>query len=498
MNILLINIRKSLVITFILSFFIISNTAYADNYYWVGNSGNWNNPAHWSSTSGGVGGIGVPSQNDNVFIDQNSFTIAKQILTINTAASLKNLTISIDYFTLASSDNSSLTIHGSIAVPRVFDNQLTCDIHLKSKNINTSLDFGWGKWNSNIYFEGLGSYVLKSPIQAHEKTVTLVRGTVDMNGNDILCNEFISSSNQKRKLISTHSSILAYEKWETSKTKFTYDFSKTKIYVISSNPKAVNTNSDNYYIKQSKKTPNNKLITEFPISDDTVSCGNECDGVLIAEFTTTCPTASVDWLPGPGVDTYSGECLACPINGPAGADTIFNLCPGFYTAVISNSCDGDVKAPQGEVRGHPTIVPFIQNVVQTSCQDSCDGSINISVTGASYANFTYQWLPPADSTETNSFINDLCAGPYSVEVRDGFGCIDTFNYNVPEPQAISPNVSVTNISCFGQCTGSATAAPTGGNGGFNYSWFPSEASTPGISNLCIGSVDSLYITDANG
>lgn len=489
--------RKSLFVFTVLILTFINN-AFSGNLYWVGNSGNWDNPSHWSNSSGGKGGAGIPTKNDNVFIDQNSFTVLQQTLTINTAASLKNLNINIDYFTLSSGINSSLTIYGSLNVPRVFNNKITCDIHLKSKNTNTLLNFGWGKWNSNIYFEGSGSYALISPIQAHERTIKLVQGTLNLNGNDILCNEFISTSNQKRKLISTNSSILAYSKWETNKTKFNYDFSDTKIYVISSNAKAVNIGSDNYFIKQSKNSLNDKLITEQPIADDTVSCGNACDGILIANFTTTCPTATVDWLPGPGVDTYAGECITCPINGPNAADTIFDLCPGFYTAVISNSCDGDVKAPQGEVRGHPTIVPFIQNVVQTSCNDSCDGSINISVTGASYAIFSYQWLPPLDSTERNSFVNNLCAGTYSIEVKDGFGCIDTFEYNVPEPLPISPNVSVTNVSCFGECTGAAISSPSGGNGGYNFSWFPNGATTPGITGLCIGSIDSLYVTDING
>jgi len=44
--------------------------------YWVGNSGLWTDTAHWAATSGGTGGESVPTEDDDVFIDANSFTEA--------------------------------------------------------------------------------------------------------------------------------------------------------------------------------------------------------------------------------------------------------------------------------------------------------------------------------------------------------------------------------------------------------------------------------------
>ena len=45
-------------------------------YYWVGGTGSWSNsnPYNWASTSGGVGGIGVPTSTDDVVFDANSDT----------------------------------------------------------------------------------------------------------------------------------------------------------------------------------------------------------------------------------------------------------------------------------------------------------------------------------------------------------------------------------------------------------------------------------------
>lgn len=49
----------------------------AANYYWVGNSGNWNDVSHWATTSGGTTFHTVlPGVNDDVFFDDNSFSFS--------------------------------------------------------------------------------------------------------------------------------------------------------------------------------------------------------------------------------------------------------------------------------------------------------------------------------------------------------------------------------------------------------------------------------------
>ena len=58
------------------------NSRSVQNLYWVGGDGNWNDPNHWSLTSGGVGGACIPSGTDNVFFDTNSFTANNQSVII--------------------------------------------------------------------------------------------------------------------------------------------------------------------------------------------------------------------------------------------------------------------------------------------------------------------------------------------------------------------------------------------------------------------------------
>lgn len=51
--------------------------------YWVGNGGSWQDTAHWSTSSGGVGGASVPDSSQDVIFDANSFSSGSQIVLSN-------------------------------------------------------------------------------------------------------------------------------------------------------------------------------------------------------------------------------------------------------------------------------------------------------------------------------------------------------------------------------------------------------------------------------
>jgi gliding motility-associated-like protein len=484
------NIRKSLLITALLSFFMISNVAYAGNYYWVGNSGNWSDASHWSNSSGGIGGAGVPTQNDNIFIDENSFSIQNALISIGANISINNFNIPLNRhpFTIESSANNTINIYGSFDVRAIFDNKIKSEIHFKSNSSSIKqLYFGWWNWSSDFYFEGKGKYVFISPLQLYDNDLYLNSGEIDLNGYDVLCGRFISISGNKRKIRSNNSTILAYHQWTTNPTKFAYDFSQSRIIVVNSAVTAVNKGGDNFPVTQSQNNPAAKTVFSVTIDDDTVSCGNNCDATLfISNVNTDCPPYSVNWLPG----NPAGD----------GTDTIFNLCPGSYQAVVTDNCGGILPQP-ATVSGHLNIVPIAETITTATCKGICDGGVSILVTGAPYAVMTYFWAPPGGTGQATNTYTDLCAGAYSVQVQDGFGCDTTFFYTVPEPDSVRANLNVTDVLCFGDCSGAITANPTGGSPGYSYLWSanvaPNSLTNPSVSNLCIGTY-SVTVTDTNG
>ncbi|TXC81599.1 LamG-like jellyroll fold domain-containing protein, partial [Luteibaculum oceani] len=75
-------------------FFIIPSSLFGVDYYWVNGSGNWSDFAnHWATSSGGsVFHNQVPSPNDNVHFDGNSFSAPNQQVTLDVDAFCANMT----------------------------------------------------------------------------------------------------------------------------------------------------------------------------------------------------------------------------------------------------------------------------------------------------------------------------------------------------------------------------------------------------------------------
>jgi hypothetical protein len=64
---------------------ILEYTPFVGNgnaFYWVGGSGNWNDPSHWSLQSGGVSANVLPGKDDRVFFDSNSFPDNESVISL--------------------------------------------------------------------------------------------------------------------------------------------------------------------------------------------------------------------------------------------------------------------------------------------------------------------------------------------------------------------------------------------------------------------------------
>ncbi len=79
------------------------------NLFWIGGTGNWNNTANWSLTTGGTGGECIPTATDDVNFDANS-GVAGYTVTLNVAAVANNFTFSGNAFSFDGA--SSLTVSG--------------------------------------------------------------------------------------------------------------------------------------------------------------------------------------------------------------------------------------------------------------------------------------------------------------------------------------------------------------------------------------------------
>ncbi len=83
--------------------------------FWVNGTGNWNDPAHWSLTSGGIPTTCSPTKLDSTIFDANSLTAGDTVYTVNDLATCNNLQISNVAFGPVFS-GTFLTVNGSVDI----------------------------------------------------------------------------------------------------------------------------------------------------------------------------------------------------------------------------------------------------------------------------------------------------------------------------------------------------------------------------------------------
>lgn len=198
-------------------------------------------------------------------------------------------------------------------------------------------------------------------------------------------------------------------------------------------------------------------------------------------------TATVVATGGMGGYTYAWNTT------PAQTDTTaVNLTAGTYTVTVTdaNGCQTTTSVTVNE----PTGMTLTMGMNPVSCHSGSDGIASVSVTGGT-GNYTYAWSSFVGNSSTAT---GLSAGFHTVTVTDANGCIKVDSIEVTEPDTLLVALSNTNVSCFGGSDGTATAVPTGGVGGYNYTWNTTPPqNTPVATNLPAGTF-AVTLTDLNG
>lgn len=98
-----------------------TNSLFSQDYFWIGNEGNWSDLTHWAKSSGGIElHTTLPDSSNNIYFDSNSFTMTGQKVFLDIdGAKCKDLTLSDVGFkpTFQSSDYyNALFIHGNLTM----------------------------------------------------------------------------------------------------------------------------------------------------------------------------------------------------------------------------------------------------------------------------------------------------------------------------------------------------------------------------------------------
>ncbi|MBN2682658.1 MAG: gliding motility-associated C-terminal domain-containing protein [Bacteroidales bacterium] len=194
----------------------------------------------------------------------------------------------------------------------------------------------------------------------------------------------------------------------------------------------------------------------------------------------------IDLTVNGGVLPYSYEWN----NGNTNED-ISNLLPGTYSVSISdnngctNSASVTIDAPDAALETSLTGTDI-------QCFGYHDGSISQITTGGTPP-YSYQW----SSGQTNSNLNNLYSGIYTVTVLDANNCaaVESIEiYDLTTEIVIVPEI--TDLICFGVGSGAINLSVSGGTPGYNFNW-SNGAQSQDIAGINAGSY-TVTITDNNG
>ncbi len=197
-------------------------------------------------------------------------------------------------------------------------------------------------------------------------------------------------------------------------------------------------------------------------------------------------------IPGGGTAPYTFMWDANTTNQTTA--TANNLTAGNYnfTFTDANGCSGTGGATVANPNAPITTASVTNNA---TCNAAADGEAGATATGGS-GTYTYVW---SDGQTTPDALN-LAAGTYTVTTTDGSNCASTAMVTITEPTAVV--VSSTNtvdVACFGDTTGSATVAATGGNGAYTYMWAANTNNQIGATAINLaGGAYVVTATDASG
>ncbi|NVK28166.1 MAG: gliding motility-associated C-terminal domain-containing protein [Flavobacteriia bacterium] len=173
-------------------------------------------------------------------------------------------------------------------------------------------------------------------------------------------------------------------------------------------------------------------------------------------------------------------------------DTAVGLSAGSHTVIITDSVGCTDTLALVMTQPDSALTLNINMDAPVSCFGGNDGEASVAVSGGTLP-YSYLWNT---GDTTNSIVGP--AGTYSVVVTDANGCLDSASITITQPTAALV-VAITDSSdvlCFGDANGSATANASGGTPPYDFEWSNGVIDTV-VTGLS-GGTYTVVVTDALG
>ena len=162
--------------------------------YWVGGSGDWFDPMHWASTSGGTAGGCVPTAGDDVFFDANSFPAAGGTVNLNIDNAYCR---SMDWTgakgnpSFVGKSDQFIHIFGYLKLINAMSWMLQGDVFFESNTSGNGITMASQKFKKDLYFNGVGSWILEDDMEV-VLDLHLIKGGLNTNSKFLTMQNFRS------------------------------------------------------------------------------------------------------------------------------------------------------------------------------------------------------------------------------------------------------------------------------------------------------------------
>lgn len=227
----------------------------------------------------------------------------------------------------------------------------------------------------------------------------------------------------------------------------------------------------NECISQNTYTIQEPPVLQLTTHTTHVSCFGNANGSAQATVTGGTPPYSYLWS-----------------NGGTTA-SITNLSPANYLLILrdANTC---TKIDSFQITEPPQLLAN-EVISDVSCPGDSNGTITLNPSGG-MPPYLVNWSIGSLGTS----LSNLKPGSYSFFLTDNTNCVIGQTLSVGEPDSVSGLFAVTDVKCYGDFSGNITVSPSGGNGGYTYSWSTGDQSDS-ITDLGLGTY-SVQITDSLG
>ncbi|MBS1624715.1 MAG: gliding motility-associated C-terminal domain-containing protein [Bacteroidetes bacterium] len=228
------------------------------------------------------------------------------------------------------------------------------------------------------------------------------------------------------------------------------------------------------------------LLVLAPVDSLAPRCYNGNDGTFTVIASGGTPGAGYQYSADGGTTWQAGGHFTGQYPGPVTVTVKdANGCTSTYIITVPNAPPND---------------RYTTVITNVTCNGGSDGSIVAHIVGGGqFGPFTYAWsFNHTANGVTDSFMNNIPAGVYTVYILDGNGCqvFGPADSVVAQPQPITATYTVTPTKCTGSSDGCINVTPAGGTGPYTHSWSNGD-NTANPCNFAAGTYADT-IRDANG